>query len=226
MADERWAYADRAGDADRFPPDHPELSEAGVDLKRSLYDAAEEVGRTLADAQRFAGELRAHARAEADCYLRDRRREADLFLEDRVEGFASLDESVQGRLDRLRTRLHEVAEDVDHLARAIDEVARPAGSPEVAKGSRAIEPVDREQPPIAVAYPGSGATRGPCPTGAGALVAGRGEATDLECDTGLVMRAAQMAIAGASEDEVRRRLSSEYAEAEAELALSTIFGRR
>jgi hypothetical protein len=188
-------------------------SSSGSELKRVVDAAAERVDEIVNGAERVASEIIGEAETEADQYIEGRRQEVERAIDQWSADLRGLAELLSHQEDRLReltkAMIGELEEIAGVLRRVPPELDRrrelaPEGGPTEAAGPRPTPP-DRAQqprPPRAPAPPQPAAEELRPEPRERSVPQGREAA---------VLRAAQMAVAGSSRDEIERALETELA---------------
>jgi hypothetical protein len=189
-------------------------SRAGSELKRVVDAAARRVDEIVDGAERVASQIIAEAEAEAERDADRRREEVERAVDAWSAELRAMAERLGQRGERLRelteAMVAELADGAAVLGRVPPELERrpgavaessqgpspasPAPAPRQAEGQREPEPGsgERDRPP------------GPAPEAESPRPGPHGRETAL-------LRAAQMAVAGSSREEIERELSAELA---------------
>lgn len=163
----------------------------GGGLRRTALELAERIDEILATAERTAAAIQQEAEASAQRYLRERRREADRELEERLRdadrGLEERAVAIARISSSLRQEAERVLKRVSALERADDGVLGPLPSAE------------EESDPSSATAAGGGAD-------STEEIGGREGRVPEEA----LLRAAQMAVAGRSREEIERALIAEF----------------
>ena len=197
--------------AGESPAARPTRGSSGSELKRVVDAAAERVDEIVDGAERVAAEIIADAEAEAARYAEDRRREADEVMDQwsaDLRGLAELLGRQESRLSDLTQSMIGELEEIAAVLRGIPpEIARSREAPPRPRGpagpeGRPPEPSPHPPPPPQAAAPerDEPAADPAGDPGEGARPHGREHA---------LLRAAQMAVAGSSREEIERALRAE-----------------
>jgi hypothetical protein len=200
---------DPAGDASADSPS----SSSGSELKRVVDAAAARVDEIVDGAERVASGIIAEAEAEADNYLEGRRQEVERAIEQWSGDLRGLAELLSRQESRLRELTEAMLGELEEIAGVLRRVP-PELDPRTAQPREA--PPSAPEPARAPTPEPPGPARAPEPAplpneGAEEL---RPEPRDRSAPKGreaALLRAAQMAVAGSSRDEIERALSAELA---------------
>ena len=216
---------------------------SGSELKRVVDAAAERVDEIVNSAEQVAAEIIAGAEAEAARYVEGRRREADKVMNqwsDDLRGLAELLSRQESRLRELtETMIGELSEISEVLRRVppefsgrTDRALAPNGAPEDApatppNSAPEASPAPPPDPPAPerAPQPTEPPSQPPAPQtvasetrrSSGAKPPGREHA---------LLRAAQMAVAGSSRDEIEHALRAELGIADPEPIVDDLLGAR
>ncbi|MGH2925288.1 MAG: hypothetical protein ACRDK1_04875 [Solirubrobacterales bacterium] len=226
------------------PPAHAERDNSGSELKRVVDAAAERVDEIVNSAEQVAAEIINGAEAEAARYVEGRRREADEVIDQWSADLQGLAELLSRQENRLRELTEEMIGELGEIAavlrRVPPEFARRSEPPAEPTQSHsddraAADPGDSEpgavapvvMPAAPEAVPAPEAAPAPAPErpepapqpvrSAGSRPAGREHA---------LLRAAQMAVAGNSREEIERALSVELEIADPAPIVDDLLGAR
>jgi hypothetical protein len=228
--------------AGEHPPAQPAGGNSGSELKRVVDAAAERVDEIVNSAEQVAAEIIAGAEAEAARYVEGRKREADEVIDQWSADLRGLAELLSRQENRLRELTEEMIGELGEIAAVLRRVppefasrSEPASEP--AQGPpddgaaanpagsqpRAAEPLVMPTAPEAVRAPAAApAPERPDPApqpapSAGSRSVGREHA---------LLRAAQMAVAGNSREEIERALSAELEIADPAPIVDDLLGAR
>jgi hypothetical protein len=187
-------------------------SSSGSELKRVVDAAAARVDEIVDDAERVASGIITEAQAEADSYLEGRRRDVEQAIDQWSAELRGLGELLSRQEDRLRELTEAMIGELEEIAGVLRRVPpeldrRRELTPEGVPAAPATpEPPPLERP----GQPRRAAERArPRAQEAEEL---QPEARDRSAPHGreaALLRAAQMAVAGSSRDEIERALETE-----------------
>jgi hypothetical protein len=186
---------------------------SGSELKRVVDAAARRVDEIVDGAEQLASEIIADAESEATQYLDGRRQEVEELIDEwttDLRGLAELLSRQEGRLRELTESMIGELEEIGGVLRRIPpEIDRwrersPGSRPDAAGPERPATPAGRERPEQRVEeQPREPAADAPEPE--------RGERPASHGHENALLRAAQMAVAGSSRDEIEHALTAELA---------------
>ncbi len=199
---------------DRPSTDFPEEARparSGSELKRVVDTAAERVGEIVDGAERVASEIIAEAEVEAERYLDGRRQQVEQVIDEwsaDLRGRAELLSRQEGRLKALTETMFSELEEIATALRGLppetdrsrDLLPKSKSSSQAASTESAPKETKPASGPPAAPATDEGLTKaGP---------AGRARSGGHE---NALLRAAQMAVAGGSREEIERALEEELA---------------
>jgi hypothetical protein len=192
--------------AEEASPRSPGAS-SGSELKRVVDAAARRVDEIVDDAERVASQIIAEAEAEAEAYVETRRAEVERAVESWSADLRGVAEALGGQQGRLAELTSSALAELGEVAAALERIppeldrrrelpasaprgARPAPGPPAPGGGESAEPAPAPEDQRAAA-------EDPPPSSS---PHGREKA---------LLRAAQMAVAGSSREEIERALADE-----------------
>jgi hypothetical protein len=197
--------------AGESPAASPTRGSSGSELKRVVEGAAQRVDEIVDGAERVAAEIIADAEAEGTRYVEDRRREADEVMDQwsaDLRGLAELLGRQESRLRDLTQSMIGELEEIAAVLRAIPpEIARSREAPPRPRGPAGPESPAPEPSPVPPPPPQSAAPQRGEPAADRAGEPGEGERPHGREHA--LLRAAQMAVAGSSREEIERALRAE-----------------
>lgn len=199
---ESRALKDAAADEARAESVNPDGERPAVEAETSATPATQaslqglvsNVGQRVQEiidsAERIATDIRAEAEAASKSYLHDRQREADRAVSERLREFSTVTHSLAGKVERLQRETADLVEALEDARWRLADLAQ-LGSPTTGA-------------PIAPAPPESAGKPGAAIEGGSS---GEGERMMPEQ---AVLRATQMAVAGAERGEIEQMLRADF----------------
>jgi hypothetical protein len=199
----------------------------GSELKRVVDAAAERVDEIVNSAERVAAEIIAGAEGDAARYVEGRRREADEVMEQWSDDLRGLAELLSRQENRLRELTGEMIGELGEIAAVLrrvppefgrrtepgaeppgpasdDRASAPRDLPAMHPEPEAVAPADRPAPILGAPEAAPTPERSAAPPEAAAPTGSRSQGREHA-----LLRAAQMAVAGSSREEIERALSVE-----------------